>query len=84
MLSDDQQLLVLQLLGEIATAQPMQPRSYDAEHLLKTIGYESFTHRCEDCYTLPCAPDLEKDGCLHWYCDECGPARQLLQETRDV
>jgi len=80
MLSENQHALVLQLLGEIATAQPMQPRSLDAEHLLQTLGYAAFTHRCEDCNTLPCpVSKLEKDGALHWYCDECGPAR--LQET---
>ncbi len=52
--NDNAQLM--SLLGQIATAQPTHPRSYDAEQLLCAIGHPEYTRKCSWCQTPPAWP----------------------------
>lgn len=44
---------LLRFVGEVAGAQPMQPKSYEAEKLLLAIGQWQWIHPCVLCGNRP-------------------------------
>ena len=70
MLTEEQTHHVLRLLGQIATAQPMEPNSFNAEALLVRLGCEEYIHRCSVCHDLP-SPVTIQSTPPRYLCEEC-------------
>lgn len=72
---------LLRFVGEVAGAQPMQPKSYEAEKLLLAIGQVKWIHSCANCGERPTVFVVTEEQYL---CDPCMRGDNEENEGDDV